>query len=352
MGGNHHIFKNATSVLHKRICLSVGKEGFMKYIIDTDIGDDIDDAFAFDLALKKDLDLVCVTTVFRNTRERAQIAKRMCALFGVDVPVYAGYGDTLGGNVPTQGRLCQWTSELEKYAPDNVREEEAVDAIVAAARRYGPELTVLALGPLTNLARAIGKDAEAMRSIGGIVMMGGDFRNHYAEWNICSDAEAADCVFSSGVPVTAFGHEVTSRMRLTREEQEYVFSMRQDTYHAYLSELSRLWYASKPAGWRMVLHDVMVVRYALDSAYCRMACAPVAVELEGRYTRGMTVNLSKMDSYRPGDGTFVNYAAEADAKEFIAYFMRGLGYAAKPVHTMPRERGRDQNNIRTREEIL
>ena len=77
-----------------------------------------------------------------------------------------------------------------------------------------------------------------------------------------------------------------------------------------------------------------------------------AVELEGRYTRGMTVNLSKMDSYRPGDGTFVNYAAEADAKEFIAYFMRGLGYAAKPVHTMPRERGRDQNNIRTREEIL
>lgn len=107
----------------------------MKYIIDTDIGDDIDDAFALDLALKQGVDLVCVTTVFRNTRERAQIAKRMCGLFGADVPVYAGYGDTLNGGMATNVRLCQWTPELEGYAPDNSEAEEAVDAILNAARR-------------------------------------------------------------------------------------------------------------------------------------------------------------------------------------------------------------------------
>ena len=61
-----------------------------KYIIDTDIGDDIDDAFALDLALKLDLDLVCVTTVFRNVRERAAIAKKMLRLYGKKLPVYAG----------------------------------------------------------------------------------------------------------------------------------------------------------------------------------------------------------------------------------------------------------------------
>ena len=322
----------------------------MKYIIDTDIGDDIDDAFALDLALKQGVDLVCVTTVFRNTRERAQIAKRMCGLFGADVPVYAGYGDTLNGGMATNVRLCQWTPELEGYAPDNSEAEEAVDALLNAARRYGQGLTVLALGPLTNIARAIEKDAAAMRSIGGIIMMGGDFRNHYAEWNICCDAEAASLVFSSGVSVTAFGHEVTSRMRLTHEEQAYVFSMKQDAYHAYLAELSRLWYASKPAGWRMVLHDVMVVRYAVDPLYCRMERAPVAVELKGRYTCGMTVNLSKMDNYRPGDGMPVYYAAEADAGEFISYFLSGIGYCHAPVQRPPRERGEISQIIRIREE--
>ena len=108
-----------------------------KYIIDTDIGDDIDDAFALDLALKLDLDLVCVTTVFRNVRERAAIAKKMLRLYGKNLPVYAGYGATLDG-CDEIFRLCQWTPDLEweEYAPDNSSPEEAVDAILSAARVY------------------------------------------------------------------------------------------------------------------------------------------------------------------------------------------------------------------------
>ena len=209
-----------------------------KYIIDTDIGDDIDDAFALDLALKLDLDLVCVTTVFRNVRERAAIAKKMLRLYGKKLPVYAGYGATLDGR-DENFRICQWTPDLEweEYAPDNSSPEEAVDAILSAARVYKKEFWLLALGPLTNVASAILKDREAMRGIGGIVMMGGDFVNHYAEWNIRCDVAAADAVFSSGVNIVAFGHEITSQTRLTPAQQRYVFSMKQDAYHAYLAEL-------------------------------------------------------------------------------------------------------------------
>ena len=300
-----------------------------KYIIDTDIGDDIDDAFALDLALKLDLDLVCVTTVFRNVRERAAIAKKMLRLYGKNLPVYAGYGATLDG-CDENFRICQWTPDLEweEYAPDNSSPEEAVDAILSAARVYKKEFWLLALGPLTNVASAILKDREAMRGIGGIVMMGGDFVNHYAEWNIRCDVAAADTVFSSGVNIVAFGHEITSQTRLTSAQQRYVFSMKQDAYHAYLAELSRLWYKSKPDGWLMVMHDVLVIRYAADPAFCKTVSAPVEVERQGKYTSGMTVNLSKME-LPVSVPHKVEYAAEVDIPAFIEYFMNEIGFHAE-----------------------
>ena len=205
-----------------------------KYIIDTDIGDDIDDAFALDLALKKDLGLLGVTTVFRDTQSRARIVKKLLRLYGKQLPVYAGYGATLDGR-EDKGRLCQWTPDLDnpEYRPDNSSPEAAVDAILDAARRYGKEFYLLAIGPLTNVARAILKDRETMLKCGGLIMMGGDFVNHYVEWNIHCDVAAAEIVFSSGMEIVAFGHEVTSRARLTSVQQEYVFSMAQDEYHAY-----------------------------------------------------------------------------------------------------------------------
>lgn len=299
----------------------------MKFIIDTDIGDDIDDAFALDFALKKSFDLVCITTVFRNTVERAQIVRKMLSLFGKAVPVYAGYGNTICGNIPVNGRLCQWTDDLCNYTPDGIGPESAVDGIVNAARRYGKELTVLAIGPLTNIARAIQKDPNAMKGISGIVMMGGDYRNHYAEWNIRCDVAAADVVFSSEVPIVAFGHELTSLTKLTREQQNYVMGMEQDDYHAYLAELSRLWAASKPEGWLMVMHDVLVVRYADNPEFCRIRTAPVAVETQGKYTCGMTTDLSLMD-YHPGDGRNIGIATEVSIPDFLADFMHGIGYSA------------------------
>ena len=304
-----------------------------KYIIDTDIGDDIDDAFALDLALKLDLDLVCVTTVFRNVRERAAIAKKMLRLYGKKLPVYAGYGATLDGR-DENFRICQWTPDLEweEYAPDNSSPEEAVDAILSAARVYKKEFWLLALGPLTNVASAILKDREAMRGIGGIVMMGGDFVNHYAEWNIRCDVAAADAVFSSGVNIVAFGHEITSQTRLTPAQQRYVFSMKQDAYHAYLAELSRLWYKSKPDGWLMVMHDVLVIRYAADPAFCKTVSAPVEVERQGKYTSGMTVNLSKMELPVSAPHK-VEYAAEVDIPAFIEYFMNEIGFHAEGGNT-------------------
>lgn len=74
----------------------------IRYVLDTDIGDDIDDAFALDYALKKNVPLLGVTTVFKNTDDRARIAKKMLELYGKSLPVNAGLhkiGSRFGYNV-------------------------------------------------------------------------------------------------------------------------------------------------------------------------------------------------------------------------------------------------------------
>ena len=76
----------------------------MKYIIDTDIGDDIDDAFALLLAMEMRLDIIGITTVFKNTPERAKIAKKLTSLYKngyENVPIYAGYGNPIDAKVDT-----------------------------------------------------------------------------------------------------------------------------------------------------------------------------------------------------------------------------------------------------------
>ncbi len=87
----------------------------MKYIIDTDIGDDIDDSFAMLLAMELGFDIIGVTTVFRNTAQRARIAKKIMKLYGgayENVPVYAGHGDPIGEPKYPHSRLFQYTPDL------------------------------------------------------------------------------------------------------------------------------------------------------------------------------------------------------------------------------------------------
>ena len=293
-----------------------------KYIIDTDIGDDIDDALALHLALRLNLNLVAVTTVYRNAVDRARMAKRQIALYGNNkqIPVYFGYGSTLDGRNESFP-LCQWTKEIQedRFAPDNTDPEQAVDLILDCARKYGKDFVLLAVGPLTNVARAIQKDPVAMKNSGGIILMGGDFINDYAEWNILCDVTAANVVFSSEVDIIAFGHEMTSKTRVSCEQQNKVFALNGSEYNEYLAQISRLWHLSKEQGYRIILHDLLVVRYALDSNYCTLSECSVKVQTDASNRAKMMVDSTLSNGKR------IRYASSVDESEFIEYFMNNIG---------------------------
>lgn len=192
-----------------------------KILLDTDIGDDIDDAFALALALKKaDLETVGVTTVFRNTADRAQQVKKFLEVAGKSLPVYAGerlpYKEPFhafekdGEGAPEKQHICQWEESYANYPV----EENGVDFIIENVKKYGKELTIVPIGPMTNIARAIEKAPDVMKQVGGIVHMGGWFTNCVPEWNILCDPEAADIVYRSGIDVYAVGLDVTLQCEL------------------------------------------------------------------------------------------------------------------------------------------
>lgn len=265
-----------------------------KILIDTDIGDDIDDAFALLLAMDMELDIVGVTTVFKNTVERARMAKKLLGLRGgayADVPVYAGIGKPIHGEVDLNEHTCQYSPDLEEdvYAPTDTDPDAAIDFILDSCRKYGEDLTIVALGPFTNIASAIKKDPDAL-SAANIVIMGGAYFRQYVDWNVWCDPYAAKVMFESTRGIRCLGADVTHKLRLTPTEDAAIVGYDgEDAAATYVSQLYKYWKGGRE--WLLgMLHDPLTVLCAVDPAYCEYKSAPVAVVTDG-FARGMTVNI-------------------------------------------------------------
>ncbi len=190
-----------------------------RILLDTDIGSDVDDALALGLVLASPgaLRLEAVTTVGADTRLRARLAARLLALAGCDgVDVCAGEREPL----LRPGRFGWFRHEeaMLGEGPDApISDEPAPERIVRAAREV-PGLELVAIGPLTNLARAVALDSELPRRVAGLSIMGGHIRQvrigeHVCapgiDYNLCSDPEASVAVLGAGFATTLVTADVT-----------------------------------------------------------------------------------------------------------------------------------------------
>ena len=264
----------------------------MKLLIDTDIGDDIDDALALALAMDEGVELIGVTTVFGDTVKRARMAKRLLTLGGYGgAPIFCGYSGSVGEDEIKPPDL--YTSELDgdEFAPDSEKPEEAVNFIIKACEEYGESLTLLCLGPLTNVAIALTKAPEAVSSA-RIVMMGGAYFRQYADWNVSCDPLSAKAVFDGLAGMHCIGADVTHLLRLGEKEERALLSYqgsRPDRKH--LSEMMRL-YRSRKGEERTALHDPLALYYALHPDICDTSEARIAVVTDGP-ARGLTLNIKE-----------------------------------------------------------
>jgi purine nucleosidase len=172
-----------------------------KVIFDTDIGDDIDDAYALGFLLRSpEVQVLGVTTAFEDTHLRARLATRFLNSAGRgDVSVYEG--------PKTPGKSHFTQSKWAEGSPDRTY-PDAIDFILKTIGRDPGQVTLVAVAPLTNVGALIAKDPKTFGKLKRVVLMGGSVALGYgakeqpdAEWNIVNDIAAAKALFGSGVPL-------------------------------------------------------------------------------------------------------------------------------------------------------
>ena len=325
-------------------------------VIDTDPG--IDDALAIVLALRSsELRVELMTTVAGNTGVRAATdnARRLLALLDPDEPprLVRGAAGPLRGrlitapNVHGEDGLAGLSNLLDRHgaalfpASDGPQPVggTAADAIVAKAREHGEALTIAALGPLTNLARALDADAHAMRRVGRLIIMGGAIEEPgnvtaAAEFNFHVDPIAADRVLTSGMRITLVPLDVTRRVRLR-------WPLVRDALRGDRTPLARaLRHFTRPrasSGAGMSLHDPLTIALAIDHGLVGTRALPMRVETRGVHTRGMSIADRRPDrAARPRTGEaasdnrvpLVDLCVDVDADrvlELVAHRVFGVG---------------------------
>lgn len=250
-------------------------------ILDTDIGTDIDDAFALALIMSSpEFQLLGVTTVSGDTAARARLAARFLWEAGGkwrQVPVVAG--------PPGSPQPIDQTHWADGFVSPQILKESAVDFLRTQFHRRPGEITLIAIGALTNVAALLNADPVVAKKIKRIVLMGGSIARGYepgsgpeAEWNIKSDPAAARTVFASGIPILMAPLDVTAMLQLGEAGRRRVFE--QGTpLSTSLAALYRLWNRENP-----ILFDPMAVALAIDQSLCQTRSLAIEVDGQG-FTR-------------------------------------------------------------------
>ncbi|MEV6845153.1 nucleoside hydrolase [Actinoplanes sp. NPDC051411] len=272
----------------------------MRVIVDCDPGHD--DALALLLALGDPrLELLGVTTVAGNQTvdKTTRNALRILASAGATgVPVAAGCDRPLAGPLSVAEDIHGFSGldgpdlDIPTAEPANVHAVELIRRLVMAGRE---PVTLIATGPLTNVALLLRTHPEVVPGLDRIVFMGGSTdrgnTTPYGEFNIVTDPEAADIVLRAGLPTTMIGLNVTHQALATPEVIAgfRALGTRLGTVCAELMTFFAGTYRQVFGFPHPPVHDPVAVAAVIDPAIVETVHAPVAVELIGAHTRGATV---------------------------------------------------------------
>jgi purine nucleosidase/pyrimidine-specific ribonucleoside hydrolase len=316
-------------------------------LIDSDPG--IDDALAILLALRSaDAHVEAVTTVAGNVAvDRATAnARRILAVGAPDPPprLAAGAPAPLKRALVTAGHVHgqDGLGNLERFVePDGrprypepahaLEMRSGPEVILDTADRWRGDLTIVALGPLTNLALALQQDPRRLARAGRIVVMGGAIAvpgnvTPGAEFNFYVDPEAAAAVLDAGLPVELVPLDVTRRVVLAQAALTARLRRCSDRVARFILDFTLHGFAfgDEREGGGIVLHDPLAMAVALDPSLVTFEPACVEVECEGRLTRGLTLtDRREIPSHRKRAPT-CRVAVDVDAERVLEVVLERL----------------------------
>lgn len=277
--------------------------GPFRVIIDTDPG--VDDALALLLAMRSpELKIEAIAPVAGNVPLELTLpnALRMVEIAGrTDIPVAAGARAPLMRRLVTAAYVHGENGLGGTVFPEPRTKpvaEPAAELIRQIIRKYPKEVTLITIGPLTNIATALNADAELAGIVRGLVMMGGSLSGGNitpaAEFNVYVDPEAARIVFQSGIPIKMIGLDVTRKTTLT-DEHVGVLEAAQNPVSQAAAKIARNAIAhSRERGFLAGpnMHDSLAVAAFLDPSLLKWKEYYVDVETAGELTAGETVGYS------------------------------------------------------------
>ena len=298
-------------------------------MIDTDPG--VDDAVAILLALASpELDVLAITTVSGNVglekttlnaRRIVQLAQRR------DVIVAAGCAGAIAGPTHYSGDVhgADGLGDLSWDEPDvPLHGEDAVE-LLRELVEAGP-LTIVAIGPLTNLATLLGRYPDVARLVERVVIMGGaSFEGNVtpaAEFNIWADPEAAQRVFAAEWPITAMPLDLTHQATLNDDDLQFLRSLGTEVGRRtadMLEPYARFhdeWYGNRD----VIMHDAMAVYELIDPSAISKQGVQVNVETGGEYSRGATW----FDRRRDHAESRIRVGLDVDNSKFVALLRERL----------------------------
>jgi inosine-uridine nucleoside N-ribohydrolase len=254
----------------------------MKVLLDTDIGSDIDDAvcLAYLLAEAR-CELVGITTVTGEATKRAMLASALCKVAGKSVPIYPGSESPLvigqkQPEAPQAAALSRWPHDTEFPLG------EAVEFLRRTIRNHPGEVTLLTIGPLTNIAHLFRIDPEIPTLLGALVMMCGVFTDadpKRVEWNAACDPHAAAIVYDANVRVhRSIGLDVTMQVQMERPEVRRRF---ETPLLRPVLDFAEVWFKTAD---RLTFHDPLAAVTIFDDEVCRFRKGTVGVELGASVT--------------------------------------------------------------------
>ncbi len=335
-------------MMHRPFALSgdFGNNGFVtkRIVIDTDAG--VDDALALILALRSpELHVEAITTVSGNVHVDLCTENVLRVLDALDLPspppVARGEADPLVRPLFTAPEvhgldglgglhfLMEETGILRYARPETAPISTPAHELLAdLGRRSAGDITLVTIGPLTNIARAIVENPNAMKGYREIICMGGAFEVYgnttpVAEFNIYVDPQAAQVVAESGIPLTFVPLDVTEQVCLLMDHLVESIQPLNTKLSRFITDLTHgyIRYHMETEGFMgCYLHDPLAIGLAIDSSFCSTRPAYVQVEIESPLTMGMTVS-----DLRPRPLTTeppnARVCTQVDAARFLDFFL-------------------------------
>src|SRR5215467_2639311 len=292
-------------------------------LIDTDIGDAVDDSLALGLALTSpELDVRGVTTVIDDVESKTRLAWKELVVFGRrDIPVAMGAPepllDTRLQSHPGAFHLLTSSDQI----PDSAR-RPAASFLVDTLMNSRDRLTLIAIGPLTNIALALKTEPRIKERIERIVLMGGAFATQASggsqiEYNVKRDPVAAEIVFRSGVPILAAGLDVTTPCKLRSGDFESLRVAQSPTARFLLRqiELSQ----SETGEALPTLYDPLAVAAVFRPDLVETVAGKVEVSLANDATRGQT-------RFTPDSSATTRVGVKVNAQAFLDLFIKRVAH--------------------------